>query len=86
MRTLATGRCSLNLSDFIVPLTPSYIGEKVSGITGLQNHFRAALQCLLFAIQNLLWSATMSAPADTEVKDPCVQEADTLEGKELTSL
>ena len=28
----------------------------------------------------------MSAPADTEVKDPCVQEADTLEGKELTSL
>ena len=46
MRTLATGRCSLNLSDFIVPLTPSYIGEKVSGITGLQNHFRAALQCL----------------------------------------
>lgn len=30
MRTLATGRCSLNLSDFIVPLTPSYIGEKVS--------------------------------------------------------
>lgn len=41
---------------------------------------------LLLAIQNLLWSATMPAPADTEGKDPCVQEADTLEGKELTSL
>lgn len=28
----------------------------------------------------------MPAPADTEVKDPCVQAADTREGKVLTSV